>query len=87
MKIALTLLVKSVLIALGLMAAASATDAAILKNIFGSGMTTMVILNEEIEDVRKVVKSFEQSGLLIKCVSKTIKKEVKEHKVDSSECY
>ena len=87
MKIALTLLVKSVLIALGLMAAASATDAAILKNIFGSGMTTMVILNEEIEDVRKIVKSFEQSGLLIKCVSKTIKKEAKEHKVDSSECY
>ena len=74
MKIALTLLVKSVLIALGLMAAASATDAAILKNIFGSGMTTMVILNEEIEDVRKIVKSFEQSGLLINASVKQLKK-------------
>ena len=65
-------LTKSVLIPLGLTASASATDAAINKKMIGSGITTIIILNEETNDIMKIVQSFEESGLLIKGVSKTI---------------
>ena len=50
-------LAKSVLIPLGLTAAASATDAAIHQQIFGSGTTTLIISNEEMNDVMEIVKS------------------------------
>ena len=45
-----------------------------------SGATTFIILNEEMNDVMKVVKLFQASGLLIKGVSQTIKNEAKEQK-------
>ena len=72
-------LAKGVLIPLGLTAAAAATDAAIHPKIFGSGVT-IIISNEETNDIRKIVKSLEESGLLIKGVSETIKNEAKEQK-------
>ena len=59
-------LAKSVLIPLGLTAAASATDAAIHKKIFRAGFTTLIISNEEMEDAMKIVKPPEDSSLLIK---------------------
>ena len=59
-------LAKTVLIPLGLMAAASTTDAAIHKKMFGSGFPTPIISNEEMNDIMKIVKSLEESGLLIK---------------------
>ena len=65
-------LTKSVLIPLGLTASASATDAAINKKMIGSGITTLIILNEETNDIMKIVQSFEESGLLIKGVSEII---------------
>ena len=68
-------LAKSILIPLGL-TAASATDAAIHKKMFGSGTTTLKISNEEMNDIMKIVKSLEESGLLIK--DQTIKNEAKE---------
>ena len=71
---------KSVLIQLGLTAAASATDAAIHEKIFGSGITILIISNEEMNDFVKTVKSFEKSGLLIKGVSEIIKNEAEEQK-------
>ena len=74
------LLAKSVLIPLGLIAAASATYAAIHKKMFGSGNTTLIISNEEMNDIMKIVKSLEESGLLIKGISETIKNEAKEQK-------
>ena len=43
-------------------------------------MTTSIILNEELNDIMKRVKSHEESGLLIKGISKTIKNEEKEQK-------
>ena len=60
------LIAKSVLISLGLTAAASAADPAIHKKIFGSGNTTLIICNEEMNDIMKIVKSIEESGFLIK---------------------
>ena len=57
-------LAKRVWIPLGLTAAA-ATDAAIRKTMFGSGVTTSIISNEELNDIMKIVKSLEESGLLI----------------------
>ena len=81
-------LAKSVLIPLGLTAAASATDAAINNKMFGSGRhpsdlakkITLIISNEEMNNIMKLVKSLEESGLLIKGVSKTVKNEAKEQK-------
>ena len=63
-------LAKSILILLGLMAAAAATDAG----------TTLMISNEEMEDIMIIVKSLEDSGLLIKGVCETIKNEAKKQK-------
>ena len=76
----LKLLAKSVLIPLGLTAAATATDAAIQKKVFGSGMTTLIISNEEMGDIMKIIKSLEEFSLSAKGVSKTIKDKAKEQK-------
>ena len=72
-------LAKSILIPLGLTTATSATDAAIQKKIFGSG-TTLIISDEEMNDIITLVISLEDSGLLIRDVKQTIKKEAKEQK-------
>ena len=73
-------LTKSVLIPLGLTAGASAADARTHKKILGSGnMTTVIISNDEIHDIIKIVKSLEDSGWLIG-VTKTVQNEVKEQK-------
>ena len=53
------------LIPLGLTAAA-ATDAAIHKKMFGSGITTLIIFNEEMNDIMRMVKSLEESGFFSK---------------------
>ena len=65
MKNVLKPLAKSVLIPLGLAAAASATDAAIYKKIFESSTTILIISNEETNDIMETVKSLEESTLLI----------------------
>ena len=87
MKNVLKPLAKGVLIPLGLTAAAAATDTAIHKKTFGSGThpsdlakrTTLIILNEKM-NIMKIVKPLEESGLIIKGVSKTIQNEAKEQK-------
>ena len=80
MKSVLTPLPKSVLILLGLSAGMSAADAAIQNKIYGSGTTALIISDEEMEDILRIVKSLEESGLLIKGISETIKHEAKEQK-------
>ena len=96
MKNLLKPLAKSVSIPLGLTTAASATDAAIHKKMFGSRrphlditsyhsnlasrMTTLIISNDEKNDIIKIVKLLEESRLLIKDVSEIIKDEAKEQK-------
>ena len=54
-----------------------AAEAAIQKKNHGSGTTTLIILNEKMGDIMKIVKSIEESGLLIKGIRKTIKNEAK----------
>ena len=66
-------LAKSVLISLGLTAAASAADAGIHKKILGSGNTTLIISNDEIEDIIKIVKSLKDLRLLLKGVTEQFK--------------
>ena len=85
MKVALPL-VKNVLTPLGLTAAISAIDGSIKKKMLGSGATkgagttTLTISNNEMNDIIKIVKSLEDSGVLLKGVSKIIKNEAKEQR-------
>ena len=51
-----------------------------IKKIFGSGKTTLIISNDEMKDIIKIVKSLEDSGLLLKGVTETVQNEVKEQK-------
>ena len=58
----------------------SATEAAIQKKIYSSGITAFIISNKEIEDITKIVKSYEESRLLIKGIVETIKNKTEEQK-------
>ena len=86
MKVAMPL-AKTVLAPLGISAAMSATDGSIKKKMLGSGMTTLIISNDEINDILKIVKSLENSGLLLKGVSETIQHEAKNKEEDFLVCY
>ena len=48
----------------------------------GSGTTTLIISNEEMNDIIKIVQALEDSNILLKGVTKTIKNETKEQKGD-----
>ena len=50
------------------------------KNIHGSGNTTLIISNEEMSDIIKIIQVLENSNILLKGVTKTIKNETKEQK-------
>ena len=76
----MTPLAKSVLIPLGLTAVASAADAGIHKKILGSGNTTLIISNNDMEHLIKIVTSLQKSGLLLKGVTESVQNEVKEQK-------
>ena len=73
-------LVKNVLTPQGITAANSAIDAGIQKKINSSGTTTLLISNEEMNDIMKIVKALKDSNILLKGVTKTIKNETKERK-------
>ena len=86
MKVALSL-AKNVLAALGLTAAMSAIDGSIQKKIHGLGATKgagvkLIIEQEDMNDIMKIIKALKNSGILLKGVSKAIKNETKEQKVD-----
>ena len=84
----LKLLAKSVLIPLGLTVAASETDAAIHKKCMGLACrsldlatgTTLIISTEKMNDIMKIIKSLEESTLLIKTLAKQLKKKQKNKK-------
>ena len=85
-------LAKSVLIPLGLAAAASAANVGIHKKIFRSSdyhpssstlhnnNTILIISNDEIKDITRIAKSLEDSSLLLEGVSETIQNEAKEQR-------
>ena len=67
------------MIPLGLtVVAAATTDAAIQSKIFGSGMSVLIILNEEMDDIMKINKFLKDLGLRIKGIGETIKSDAKE---------
>ena len=84
MKVALPL-ARNVLAPLGLTAAMSAIDGSIQKKIYGSGATKgagvkLIIEQEDMNDIMKIIKTLENFGILLKGVSKAIKNETKEQK-------
>ena len=91
----LTTLGKNVLLPFGLSAGMSVADTAIQKKVYGSGRPSdlasrtavLLLSNEEMERIMKIVKSLEELGLLIKEISETIKNETKEKKEDFFQCY
>ena len=78
MKIVLPL-AKNVLAPLGLTAAMSATDGSIQEKIHGSGVK-LIIEQEDMNDIMKIIKALDNPGILLKGVSKTIKNETKEQR-------
>ena len=70
-------LAKDILAPIGVMAAAPAIDTRIQTKIHSSGMTTLIISKEEINDVMKAHKD---SSILLKGITKTIENETKEQK-------
>ena len=79
MKVAITL-AKNVLASFGITAAVSAIDAGIQKKMHGSGTTTLIISDKEMNDIMKIAQALEDSNILLKGVTKTIKNETIEQK-------
>ena len=71
---------KNVLAPLRITAATSAIDAGIQKKIHGSGTKTLIISNKEMNDIMKIIQTLEDSNILLKRVTKTIRNETKEQK-------
>ena len=81
MKSVITPLAKNVLIPLGITAAASAADAGIHQKILGSdNNATLIISNKDMNNLMKIVKSLEHSGLLLKGITESVQNEIKEQK-------
>ena len=76
MKVAVPL-AKNILAPLGITPAASAVDAGIQKKLDGSGTTTLIISNKEMNDIMKIVQALEDSDMLLKGVTKSIKIETR----------
>ena len=70
---------KNVLAPLGLTAAMSASNGSIQKKIHGSGVK-LIIEEEDMQDIIKIIKELENSDILLKGVSKTIENEIKEQR-------
>ena len=81
MKVAVPL-AKNILAPLGIRAAASAIDAGIQKKIHGSGTTTLIISNEEMNEIMKIVQALQDSNILLKGVTKQLKMKQKNKKGD-----
>ena len=73
-------LAKNILASLGITAAASAIDAVIQKKIHGSGLTTLIISNEKMNEIMEIIQALEDSNILLKRATKTIKNDINEQK-------
>ena len=79
MKVAVPL-AKNILAPLGITAAALVIDAEIQKKIYSSGTIALIISNKEMSDIMKIVQALEDSNVLLKGVTKTIKNKIKKQK-------
>ena len=77
---------KGALIPSGLTGAASAPDAGIHKKL-GSWATTLILSDDEMEDIVKIVKSLEDSALIFKGLVRQFKMKLKNKKEDFLVCY
>ena len=71
---------KNILAPLGITAAASAIDAGIQKKVHRSGIKTLIISNEGINDIMKTFQPLKDSNILLKVIPKTIETETKKRK-------
>ena len=78
MKVAMPL-AKNVLAPLGLTAAMSVIDGSIQKKIYGSGIK-LIIEEQDIKDIMKIIEALENSGISLKGVNRTIENETKEQR-------
>ena len=83
----LKLLAKNILIPSRLTAAGSATDAAIHKNLFGSGLTTLTIWNEEMTIIKRKLSQWKNLVYWQHELVKELKMKQKNKKEDFSKCY
>ena len=73
-------LAKNNLASLGITAAASVIGAGVRKKIHGSGTTTLIISKREMNEIMKIIQALEDSKIVLKGVTKTIKNEIKKQK-------
>ena len=73
---------KNILAPLELSAAMSATDPAIQKKIYDLGNTTVIISNDDMDDLIKIITALEEHDILLKGISKKIKNETKKQEED-----
>ena len=78
MKVAFPL-AKNILATLGI-TTASVIDAGIQKKIHGSERINLIISNAEMNKIKKIVQYFEDSNILLKRVTKTMRNETNEQK-------
>ena len=82
MKVAVALAKKKSLALLQITAAASAIDAGIQKKVHGSRTTALIISNEEMNEILKIVQALGDSNILLKRITKTINTETKEENAE-----
>ena len=75
---------KNVLAPLGLTAAMFAIDGSIQKKIYGSGIKLIIEEEEDMNGIMKIIEALENSGILLKGVTKTIENETKEQRAGFS---
>ena len=68
---------ENVLAPIGITVAESAIDAGIIKKSHGSGIETLIISNEEMNDIMKIAQALEDSNILLKSITKTIENKTK----------
>ena len=90
MKVAMPL-AKNVLAPLGLTAAMSPIDGSIQKKMRGEGVKLVIeqedMKQEDMNDIMKITEVLENSGILLKVVTKTIENETKEQRGGFLSCY
>ena len=76
-------LAKNILVPLGITATVSAIETRVQKQIHGSGTTTLIISNEEMNGIRKIVQALTDYNILFKEVTEALNMKQKNKNEDS----